>query len=136
MQYKFIDSITSDVIFEAYGSDLKEVFTNAATAMFTVICDIKQISKKDKISIEVSADDEKSLLYNWLQELIAQVDIESIFLSHFNITEISSTHLKAELYGEPIIREKGRTVVKAVTNYKFNLEKTKHGFKATVSLDI
>jgi SHS2 domain-containing protein len=136
MKYKFIDSLTSDVLFEAYGKTLKELFENAALAMFSVICKVDRIEKKDKISIEVAGEDEKNLLYNWLQELIAHVDIEEMFFSGFNITKISKTELKAEIFGEPISKEKGETVVKAVTNYKFNLEKTKKEYKATVSLDI
>ncbi len=136
MKYKFIDNITSDVLFEAYGNDLKEVFENSALAMFEIICKVDKIAQKDKISIEVSGKDELDLLYNWLQELIAHVDIEEMFFSRFNITEISDNSLKAEIYGEPITKEKGTTVVKAVTNYKFNLEKVKNKYKSTVSLDI
>ena len=36
-KYKFIEGLTSDVMFEAYGKDLKELFSNAAEAMFSVI---------------------------------------------------------------------------------------------------
>ena len=134
MKYKFIDSLTSDDLFEAYGKDLKELFENAAEAMFTIIC--KNVKKKDKITVEVAAKNEKDLLYNWLQILIAQVDLEEMFFSSFNITKISPKNLKAEIYGEPITKEKGETVVKAVTNYKFALEKTKEGNKTNISLDI
>ena len=136
MKYKFLDDLTSDVLFEAYGKDLKEVFENSALAMLTIICDVKNIEKKSKIEIEVSGRDEKDLLYNWLQELIAQVDIEEMFFSGFNILKITNTNLKAEIYGESITPEKGETLVKAVTNYKFNLEKTEKGYKSTISLDI
>ena len=44
--------------------------------------------------------------------------------------------LKAKCYGEPITPEKGETVVKAVTYYKYKFEKTKQGYKVRVSLDI
>ncbi|MCK5282231.1 MAG: archease [Nanoarchaeota archaeon] len=136
MKYKFIDSLTSDVLFESYGKDLKELFENSALAMFEVICDIKKVGKKETIKVELDAEDDGSLLYNWLQELIAQVDIREMFFSDFNIQEISPKKLTAELHGESIKTETGKTVVKAVTNYRFNLEKTKKGYKATVSLDI
>ena len=136
MKYQFKEDLTSDVLFEAYGKDLKEVFENSALAMFEVICDIKEVSQKSKFSVEIKAKDEKGLLYSWLQELIAIVDIEESFYSKFNIIEISQNHLKAEIFGEPMSPEKGRTVVKAVTNYKFNLEKNNKGYTSTVSLDI
>jgi SHS2 domain-containing protein len=136
MKYEFVDDLTSDVMFNAYGKDLKELFENSALAMFEIICDIKSVSKKKKLTIEVSANNEKNLLHNWLQQLIALVDTEELFFSDFNIVELSHDHLKAELKGESISPEKGNTVVKAVTNYKFSLEKTKNGYMATVSLDI
>jgi len=136
MKYRFIEDLTSDVFFEAYGKDLKEVFENSAEAMFEIICKSKSIEEKQTIEVEVRGKDEKDLLYNWLQELIAQVDIEGIFFSRFNILEISKDHLKAELHGEPVSMEKGNTVVKAVTYYKFDLKRTEKGYTSTVSLDI
>jgi SHS2 domain-containing protein len=136
MKYKFVKDLTSDVLFESYGKNLEELFKNSALALFDIICNIEKVKPKKKITVSLTAPDEKKLLYNWLQELIAQVDIESLFFSKFKIIEISDKHLIAEVYGEPITKSKGRTVVKAVTNYKFSLEKSKKGYTAIVSVDI
>ena len=136
MKYKIIDKITSDVMFEAYGKDKKELFSNAAEALFGVICEIKKVKPEKKIKIKVKGKDLKDLLYNWLQELIAEVDIKEMFFSKFDIKKISDKELEADVYGEPISKEKSGTVVKAVTYYEFNLEKTKKGYKAVVSVDI
>jgi SHS2 domain-containing protein len=136
MKYKFIDSIKSDVLFESYGKDLKSLFENSAEAMFKIICNISKVKKKSKISIEVTGENEKDLLYNWLQELIAKVDIETMFFSSFKINSITPILLKADIYGEQITPKLGRTVVKAVTYYKFSLEKTDKGYKAVISVDI
>jgi len=135
-KYKFLDNITSDVMFEAYGKDLKELFQNAAEALFSVICKIKQVKPKETEEFEVKADNLENLMINWLQSLIAIVDTEQKFFSKFEIEEIDNTHLKAKLKGEPIRPELGETVVKAVTMYKYKLEKTSKGYKVTVSLDI
>jgi SHS2 domain-containing protein len=135
-KYRFIDDLTSDVMFEAYGRDLKEVFENSAEAMFTVICQIKRIGHKESREVEVTGRDEKDLLLNWLQELIALVDTEGLFFSRFEIEEIGPTKLRAVVYGEDADPAKGETLVKAVTYYKFAFEKTKDGFRARVSLDI
>jgi SHS2 domain-containing protein len=59
-----------------------------------------------------------------------------MFFSKFDIKKISENSLTAEIWGEPISPEKGETVVKAVTYYKFKLEKIKDRYKATISLDI
>lgn len=136
MKYKFVDDLTSDVLFEAYGKDLKGLFENAAFALFSVMCQIEKVKPELKKDVEVGGEDVKDLMFNWLQKLISLVDTEEMFFSKFEITEIDGKRLKAECFGEGITREKGGTHVKAVTYYKFNLEKTDRGYKVTVSLDI
>jgi len=136
MRYKFIDDLTSDVLFEAYGNSLEELFVNAALGLFSVICQLGKINPKVSKEVEVRGKDVKDLMFNWLQELISLVDIEEMFFSKFKITRISETHLKAECCGEGITKGKGGTLVKGVTYHKFGVEKTKGGYKAVVSLDI
>ena len=136
MKYKFVDDLTSDVMFEAYGKDLKELFVNAAFALFSVICQIDKVKPKKGRDVEIVGKDKKELMLNWLQELISLVDTEELFFSEFEITEINGKHLKAKCYGEEITKEKGGTLVKGVTYHKFGIEKTNRGYKATVSLDI
>jgi SHS2 domain-containing protein len=136
MKYKFIDEITSDVMFEAYGSSLKSVFSNAAEAMFTMFCHIDKVEPKVEKKIEVKADSIEDLMVNWLQALIAAVDIEGMFFSKFKITEIDSKHLVAYVYGENMTRTLGKTVVKAVTYHQYEFKKTKDGYMCRVSLDI
>ena len=136
LKYKFLDKIMSDVMFEAYGKNPKELFENAAEALFSVICKIKKVKPKEAEEFEIKADNLEDLMLNWLQALIAIVDTEQKFFSKFEIKSISETKLRAKLYGEPITPKLGETVVKAVTMYKFKLEQTEKGYKATVSLDI
>jgi len=136
MRYKFIEGITSDVMFEAYGKDLKDVFSNAAEALFTVMCRIESVQPKDERKIEIDADSLEDLMINWLQALIAAVDIEGMFFSKFKITRIDDTHLTAFVYGEPVSPHKGKTVVKAVTYHQYSFDKTSKGYTVRVSLDI
>ena len=135
-KYKFIDDLTSDVMFEAYGNDLKELFKNSALALFSLICEINNVGREKTIDIEVNGDSLEELMVNWLQELIALVDTDELFFSGFEITEINENNLKANIYGEPISPEKAGIVVKGVTYYKLKLEKIKDIYKATISLDI
>ena len=135
-KYKFIDDLTSDVIFEAYGKDLKELFKNAAEALSSVICQVKKIKPKKTEEFEIKGEDLESTMWNWLSGLIAIVDTEQMFFSKFEIKEIDEIHVRAKLSGEPIKPELGETVVKSLTNYKYKVEKLKKGYKATVSLDI
>ncbi len=136
MKYKILDKITSDVMFEVYGKDKKELFSNVAEALFSVISEIKEVKPKEKITVKVKGKDLKDLLYNWLQELIALVDIEEMFFSKFDIKKITDKELEAEIVGETTSKEKSGTVVKAVTYFEFKIEKTNKGYKAVYAVDI
>ncbi len=135
-KYKFIEGLTSDVMFEAYGKDLKELFENAALALLSVICELKKVQPSEKEEFEMKGNNAEDLLVNWLQGIIAVIDVEHKFYSKVEVKEIDENHVKASLYGETARPELGGTVVKAVTYYKFKLEQNKDGYKATISLDI
>ena len=136
MKYEYINDLTSDIGYTAYGSTLKELFENAAEALFSIISKIEKVKVKQKITVRVKAENYEDLLYNWLQELIALVDTEELFLCRFNIVSISDKSLTAECEGESISPELGNTLVKAVTNYKFKIETEEKIKRATVTLDI
>ena len=146
MKYRFIEDLTSDVMFEAYGRSLEELFANAAEAMFSVICQLKKVRPKQKKEIRAEAESLERLVVAWLQKLIGIVDTDEMFFSKFEVdgvTEIKDHtpektlwQLKAKVYGEPVSPEKGETVVKAVTNYGFKFSKTGRGYMVRVSLDI
>src|SRR3989344_8037858 len=135
-KYKFIDELKSDVLFEAYGKNLKELFANAAEAMFSIICKIDKVEPKEADEYEMKGIDLRSTMWNWLSGLIAVVDIESKFFSKFVIEEVDAHHVRAKVYGEEIRPEIGETVVKSLTNYKFDVIKEKNGYKEIISLDI
>jgi len=77
-KYKVIDDLTSDVLFEAYGNDLKELFENSAAALSSVVCDIEKVEKQKSFSVELKGESVEDLMINWLQEIIALVDTEEI----------------------------------------------------------
>ncbi|MFT4297972.1 MAG: archease [Candidatus Woesearchaeota archaeon] len=136
MKYEYIKDLTSDVAFKAYGSTFNELLENSAEALSGVMCNIDKIAKKRKIIVEAKGESNEDLLFNWLQQIIAEVEIEQMFFSKFNIVDINDFSLTAECYGEEISNEKQKTHVKALTNYLFKLEKKGKNFIATVSLDI
>lgn len=123
-------------MFEAYGKDLKEVFENAAEALFSVMCKIEKVGTKKKKKLVVEADNTGELMIEWLQSLIAAVDIEGMFFSRFEIKKISETKLEAVVYGEDVTPEKGGTVVKAVTYHQYEFKRTNEGYVCRVALDI
>lgn len=136
--FEFTEDLTSDAMFKAYGKTLEELFSNAALALSSVICQIGKIEHKKVKEIEVTGKSLENLMFNWLQELIVAVDTDNLFLSKFEILNIKKdgTYLKARCYGEATTPEKGGTVVKGVTYYKYEFKKTKEGYGVRVSLDI
>jgi len=139
MKYKFLEDLTSDVLFEAYGKTFEELLENVALAMFSVICDINQVKPLKSIKIEITSQDERTLLYDWLNELLLQSEIKGMFLSKFKVQKVEhlkGLHLLAIVFGEDISPDKGRTVVKGVPYYGFELKRAKSGYKAKVALDI
>lgn len=97
--YKFFEH-TADAKFQAYGSDLAEAFTNAAFAMFSIMVDTDSVKPEIMKKIVVDAKDEKSLLYNWLEELLFFLDSETFLLSSvvkMEIKEISAADEEGEM---------------------------------------
>jgi SHS2 domain-containing protein len=135
-KYRFIENLTSDVMFEAYGKTPRELFENSAFAVSSVICKIAEIKPKKSIIIKVSGENMEELLFSWLQEIIARVDIETMFFSKFKIKNITSNIVEAEISGQPVRKNLGETVVKAVTRHNFSIKKKNSIYTATVVLDI
>ena len=136
MSHKFLEDLTSDVMFEVKSKDLKELFEECALTMFEVLCKVDEVFPEKKIKVEVEANSIDDLLFNWLQELVALVDIEEMFFSKFKVISIEGNKLIGFVYGEEISPAKGNTVVKSVTNYGFSLKKIKGKYVAVISLDI
>lgn len=143
MSYRYLEDIaTADVAFEATGSDLTELFTAAADAVTNVmVADLGTIDNEEEIEFQVEHEDLEMLLFNFLQELIFFKDAKMLLLrvSSVTIEKTGSGHrAAAKSWGEELNREKHDLIVdvKAVTMYRFKLEETGDGWKATVVLDI
>ncbi len=75
MKYKFIDH-TADIAFEVYGSDLKELFENAALAFYDAFVDTSRIALERDVEVECEGEDVEITLYRWLNELLYLFDTE------------------------------------------------------------
>ncbi|MBS3156615.1 archease [Candidatus Woesearchaeota archaeon] len=142
-KYKFIDH-TADVMFDAYGKNLNKVFENAALATFEVQCNLKKVERKIKKKIKLKNDDLEKLLFDFLEELIYLKDAKYLLFNKFKVNLLGKRSrkgeyvLEAEIEGEKINPKKHelKVDVKAVTLHKFELKKTKEGYKSRVILDI
>jgi len=128
----------ADVGIVAYGSDAKELFSNAALALFSLITEPESIEEKLQLDLEVSSEDMDSLLVEWLNELIYLFDVERVLFNRFDIRSLTRNELDATCYGEGIdsIKHKIKLGVKAATYHMLKLEQNRDGYKAQIILDI
>jgi SHS2 domain-containing protein len=137
--YRFIEDLTSDVMFEVEGKDLAELLEQSSLALFEVICQIEKIRSEKSISIKIEAEAPEQLLHEWLSYLLTESDVNEMFFSKFEIQVFQRNRkliAEGKAYGEAYSREKSGTVVKGITYYRFKVEKTEKGYTARVACDI
>ena len=129
---------TADIGVRVFGRDIKELFENAAFAMFDVIADLDGIKKTAEEGLELVASDYEELLVLFLDELLYRFYTKSIIFSDFKITELKEFGLKARLYGRPARFNKNRlkTEIKSVSYSGLKIQKIEEGFKVEIIFDV
>ena len=131
----------SDIGFRAYGRNLAEAFGNAALALFEVMTDTTKVEPREEVKIELGAEDEGALLYDWLDRLLYFHDARGLVMSKFEV-EISEAagklKLRAKASGERFNPEKHpeRTAVKAMTYHMMEIKREKERCWVQAVVDI
>ncbi|MBO6110120.1 MAG: archease [Methanobrevibacter sp.] len=118
--------VTADIGFYAFGKNLNEAFENAGLAIFNIISNTDNINPQKSIEFEITSEDEVSLLYDYLEELLFYHEVEFMLFSEF-IIEIEKTdddyHLKAIIKGEDINWDKHERdcEIKAITFHQMEV---------------
>jgi SHS2 domain-containing protein len=135
--FEIIDH-TADIGIIAYGTDIEELFSNAALALFSLITELESVEEKLHLDLEVSSADRDSLLVEWLNELIYFFDAKHILFNRFDIESLTHNQLKATCHGEGFdpMKHKIKMGVKAATYHMLKLDKSGDGCKAQIILDI
>jgi SHS2 domain-containing protein len=103
---------------------MEEAYENAALAMFETITDTDQVAQSEADSIEVEAEDQYALLYNWLEALLVNSETKGMLYSKFQINSWKETaenfKIKAKIWGEKFDPQKHpqKVAVKAVTYHR------------------
>jgi len=132
----------SDVGFRAYGRDLAEAFENAALALFEVMVDTSKVEPRQEVTVELEAEDEEALLYDWLERFLHFHDAEGLVMSKFKVEELSEEmgrfKLRARSWGEQFDPERhdARTEVKAVTYHMMEIKRGKGRCSVQAVVDI
>ena len=122
-KFEFLEH-TAYVYIRAHGKTLEEAYENAALAMFEVMTDSDKIAQMQEETLEVEAEDQYALLYNWLEALLVKFETENMLFSKFQITNWEETDenfkIKANVFGEKFDSQKHpqRVAVKAATYHR------------------
>lgn len=123
-KFEYFD-VTADIGFYAYGNDLNEAFENAGLAIFNIISDTSNIAPTIEKSFEITSEDEVSLLYDYLEELLFLHEVEFMLFCEFHVEISEDLSLKAMVKGEAINWDKHerKTEIKAITFHKMDVIK-------------
>lgn len=98
-RYRIFDH-TADLGLEIYGRDGKELFSNAAFALFDTITDIDGVAMREKRTVEVEGSDREDLLVNFMREILSLFHIGGFLISRFTVHELDENSLSGEAEGE------------------------------------
>jgi len=112
----------------AYGKDLPEAFANAAYGMFSIIAGLDTVQEVESRRVEVNADDNEGLLFEWLNSLLYYFDVEMLLFKRFDIMEFGEERLVAQCSGEKYdpSRHQLKTGIKSATYHLLEVDKEKN----------
>ena len=140
-KFEFLEH-TADVFIRAHGKTMEEAYENAALAMFETMTDSEKIAQIQEQTLEVEAEDQYALLYNWLEALIVKFETENILYSKFQISDWKETaetfKFKAKVWGEKFDSQKHpqKVAVKAITYHRMVIIREKDRVVLEFILDI
>jgi SHS2 domain-containing protein len=118
--YRYLEHMT-DAEIEASGKTIDEAFENAGRAVENLMVDLASVKPKETREVQREEKDLGSLLYTWIESLIAFQDDEGLIFSQFNCAISKSLTdkflLRAKISGEKFDPKKHeqKTAIKAPT---------------------
>ena len=108
----------ADIGVRGIGATKAEAFEQAAMALTSVVAELHTIEAVEPLELTCEAEDDETLLVEWLNLLVYEMSTRRMLFSRFDIF-VGEKQLKARIWGEVINTKKHRPVVevKAVTYY-------------------
>jgi len=132
----------TDAYVEVRAATLNSAFEQAAFAMFDVMTDPDAVGSELTDRFEVAANDEVSLLHDWLEQLLLKFDLDGKVYSRFEVEKIAArngeVHLEAKAHGglfEPG-RHPAKVEIKAVTYHRMEVTATGKEYVVRYILDL
>ena len=137
MKYKLIDH-TADFGIHVFGSDLKDLFNNAAFAMFDQIAIVKDLQPEKELKIHVTGSDWPDLMVNWLRELLYLWTGKELLVKHIDIQTLSEYNLTATLRIDSFKPDQHviKNDIKAVTYHQIQVNQVAKGWESKIIFDV
>lgn len=134
---------TADWAIRVRGADLRELFVNAATAMYSLVVDLSALPLTEQRTIEVEGVSIEGMLVRWLNDLLYITEMEHLAFGRFDIESLEEPGDPEQgIVGRLVARVKGgpsgalRKYIKAATYYGLNVRRDAAGFVAEIVFDV
>lgn len=131
---------TADIGLRVTATSLEQLFAEAGRAVASLIIENPEaIELRQRVAIELEAEDAQGLFVDWLRELIYRFETEHLLLREFSIRVSDGNRgLRAECQGEPAdwSRHLPDHELKAVTYHRLRVAQTATGWEAEMIFDI
>lgn len=129
-------SHTADVRFRVHAPTLDDLFSEAVLALMQVIYGTDR-KAQEKRAFSLDAEDQESLLQNFLSELLYISDAEGFVVSTAAV-RTEGNHLTAVLNGEPFDpkRHSGGTEVKGISYSGLSISSDANGYMLDIVFDV
>jgi SHS2 domain-containing protein len=124
---------TADLALRIHGHDLRELFANAAYAMFSQLANLEYAPDLQH-QVAVEGSDYESLLVNWLNELLYLHETRGEVYTVFDIEQLTAQYLQATVHGTR--SQDVEMIIKAATFHDLAIQTTGDGYAATVVFDV
>jgi SHS2 domain-containing protein len=136
--YELLDH-TADIRIKVTGDSLKELFINAAAAVFDIIAQEKEKkakAKPKKISVNFKAPTREDLFVNWLNELLSLSQAKGLIFYDFKVKELTDQSINAEVTGSDYSNYDFDTEIKAATYHELEIKQVDSIWQAKIILDV
>ena len=137
MKYETIDH-TADLGICVFGADVKDLFANAAFALFDLITDIDALKGLNEYKVHITGDDWPDTMVNWLRELLYLWTCKEMLVKATDIFYLTEHEVTArvnfDLFDPDLHKIKNE--IKAVTYHQLQVESGPLGWESKIIFDV
>ncbi|MBW1842330.1 MAG: archease [Deltaproteobacteria bacterium] len=129
---------TADFGIHVFGSNSRELFANAAFALFDLITEMDAVKGLNEKTIHIKGDDWPDLMVNWLRELLYFWSGKEVLVKAADMLSLSENELSAKIFIDPYDPDRHviNAEIKAVTYHQIQVSSSSSGWEARVIFDV